>query len=205
MKENLRYYFKNNIKEYIIISIIFLIGIIIGVMVINNSGEEQSEEVRGYVESIIKNVKEEDNIDSNEVFLKKVKSNLSFILLCGVLGSTIIGIPVLLILIGYKGFSLGYTISSIMASSSEINKGIWFSICSLLLQNIFFILAIFIIGVSGINLCKYIISRDKRENIKFEIIKYIFFLLIASCLVIIASLAEGYISVNLIKIFKKNF
>ncbi|MBR3152431.1 MAG: stage II sporulation protein M [Clostridia bacterium] len=204
MIENLRYYFRNNIKEYIVVSIIFLIGVVVGVMVINNSKEDQAKEVKSYVENIINNIKEEENINSNSVFTSKLKSNILFIILCGVLGSTFIGIPLLLVLIGYKGFSLGYTISSIMASSSELNKGISFSICSLLPQNIFLILSLFVVGVSGINFCKCIISK-RRDNFKFEIIKYIFFLIIAVCLAIIASLAEGYISVNLIKIFKKNF
>lgn len=56
-------YLKNNIKEYIITSLIFLIGIFLGVMFINNSNESQTNEIKGYIENYI-HVNKENNIDA---------------------------------------------------------------------------------------------------------------------------------------------
>lgn len=56
-------YLKNNIKEYIITSLIFLIGIFLGVMFINNSNESQTNEIKGYIENYI-HVNKENNIDT---------------------------------------------------------------------------------------------------------------------------------------------
>ena len=39
---------KENLKEYIIVSIILLIGIILGVLFVNNMNEQQSQEVKKY-------------------------------------------------------------------------------------------------------------------------------------------------------------
>ena len=44
-------HFKKNIKEYLIVSLIFLIGIIIGVTFINNISEEQQNQTNEYIKS----------------------------------------------------------------------------------------------------------------------------------------------------------
>lgn len=202
MKDNIKYYFINHIREYIIVSIIFLIGVIIGILTINNSNNHQKEEITNYIQETIESIKNSDRIDNNKLFFTKLKSNTLFIILCGILGSTLIGMPILYLIIAYKGFSLGYTISSVMATL-EVKKGIIFVLSSLLIHNILFIIAIFLVTVSGINLCKYIINNKKREQIKFEIIKHIVFLLISLIIGILAALSESYISYNLIDLLKK--
>ena len=204
MNENIRYYFRNNLKEYIIIGIIFVIGVITGVMTINNSNANEKNRIIDYINSIIENVKQEEDLDNNKIFIKKIKSNSLFILLCGVIGSTIIGLPILVFLVGYKGFSLGYTISAIMATT-ETKNGILFSLCSLLLHNITFIFAIFIISVTGLNFCKCIVNNRDREQIKFEISKYLFFMIVSIMIAILSSFIESYISLSLLKFFKKNY
>lgn len=59
-------YLKNNIKEYMITSLIFLIGIFLGVMFINNSDESQNSEIKGYIENYIQ-INKENNIDSRSI------------------------------------------------------------------------------------------------------------------------------------------
>ena len=60
-------YLKNNIKEYLITSLFFLIGIFLGVMFINNSNEFQNTEIKEYIENYIQTNKE-NNIDSRSSF-----------------------------------------------------------------------------------------------------------------------------------------
>ena len=202
MKENIKNYFLSHFREYFIISIIFLIGLIVGVMTINNSNNNQKEKIISYIDKSVVSLKEGSKIDSNKLFLEKLKENVVFILLCGILGSTVIGVPILYFLVAYRGFSLGYTISAVMATL-KFRKGITFVLSSLVVQNIFFIASIFLITASGMNFCKYVISNKKRGEIKFEIIKYVIFLAISILLAVIAASMESYVSGNLINIFKK--
>ena len=53
-KNALKNYIKINYKEYILISLIFLIGIFVGVMIINNSKESQISEISTYINDIHK-------------------------------------------------------------------------------------------------------------------------------------------------------
>ena len=47
----------DNIKEYTIVSIFFLIGIILGVIVINNSDVESQNNIQGYIQTFINSLK----------------------------------------------------------------------------------------------------------------------------------------------------
>ena len=81
---------KSNIKEYIIITLIFLIGIFLGVMFVNNLGEEQKMEIVTYVKTYIEAFKQSDST-SNIVLLKNnIRDNIILTLLIWFIGSTII-------------------------------------------------------------------------------------------------------------------
>ena len=113
------------------------------------------------------------------------------------MSSTVIGIPIVYGEIGYKGFCLGYTISSVVATLGT-GKGILFVITSMLLHNIIFIPCLLLLAVSGINLYKSIIKDRRKENIKIEIIRHTVFSLIILAVMLFASLIETYISSNLL-------
>ncbi len=107
---------ENNIKEYLIVTIIFLIGIVIGVIFINNTSENQSSEIINYISSFTQDLK--DNKDINSLLLLKdsIKKNVVLAVLLWFMGSTVIGIPVVYLIVCFRGFCLGYTISSIILS-----------------------------------------------------------------------------------------
>ena len=46
-----------NLKDYLILSIIFVIGVMVGVVVINNSNEQSKSEISGYINSFIETIK----------------------------------------------------------------------------------------------------------------------------------------------------
>ena len=44
---------ENNFREYILVGLLFIIGLFIGVMVVNNCNETQMEEITSYIEDFI--------------------------------------------------------------------------------------------------------------------------------------------------------
>ena len=61
IKNTIGQYISNNLKEYILVLIIFLIGIFIGVMFINNCSEEQETSVISYINEFIEKFKTMEN------------------------------------------------------------------------------------------------------------------------------------------------
>ena len=174
-KTILNNYVKKNYKEYIIVTVLFIIGIFIGVMIINSSQENQVNEISTYINEIITKYKELNNINKFELVIKSIKRNLLFAIVIWSAGTTVIGIPIVLIMILIRGIVLGFTISSIIITLGTL-KGILFCMIALVLQNIIHIPAILTIGTSSIKLYKSIIKDKRKENIKIELIKIIYLL-----------------------------
>ncbi len=145
MKSVLYNYFLKNKKNFIIISVIFCIGIMFGIFFINNSTETQKLEINTYIQELINNVKNSNNINKLNLLFLSLKENILLILLIWFLGCTIIGAVFIYVLIFYKGFSLGYTISALIAVLG-VRQGALVSIVALLFQNIIFLPAMFIIS-----------------------------------------------------------
>ena len=200
----LKEHIKKNIKEYLIVSIVFLIGVIIGVIFINNSGENQKLEINDYLNTFTECLNGDYEVDTSNLLKSSIINNLVLALSLWFIGSTVIGIPIVYIIIGARGFCLGYTISSVMITYS-IWKGILFSICTLLLQNIIFIPCILALAVSGIKLYKSIIRDKRTQNIKVEIARHTIFSLFMAILLVISSFIEVYGSANLLTMCVKVF
>lgn len=196
-------YVLNNKKTFIIIIMLFFIGMIIGIFFVNNANYNEKEEIREYVRKLEDNIKqsEKKNIDMPKLLLQSLKENITFILLIWFLGCTIIGGIFIYLAIGYKGIMVGYTISAIIASL-DIKSGCIFSISSLLLQNIFLLPAIFLISESGIKLYNGI--RKHCINLKIDVLRHSIIMLISTVLAVLASFVEVYMSTNLL-IFLKDF
>ena len=107
---------ENNIKEYAIVSIIFVIGIVIGVIFINNISEEQYLEITTYINTFIEDIKENKNISSFNLLKDSIKNNCILAVSLWFMGSTVIGISVVYLTVCFRGFCLGYTISSIITT-----------------------------------------------------------------------------------------
>lgn len=188
---------KNNAKDYLSLLILFIIGIIVGIFFINHTSEEQKQEITSYINTFISTLKENNKIDYVELLKDSIIKNISLSLILWFIGSTVTLIPIIYIIVTYRGFCLGYTISSAVAILGG-SKGFLFSIVTLLFQNIFIIPALLAISVSGIKLYKSITKNRRKENIKLEIYKHTIFSLLMTILLIIASFAEVYISSNLL-------
>ena len=186
-----------NIKAYLIIIIIFIIGIVDGIIFINNTNETQSAEIQSYITSFVDSLKQDYHIDKMELLKKSLWDNFILILTMWFIGSTVIGIPIIFGIVVFRGFCIGYTVSSIIASLG-VQKGIVFLLTTVFLQNLIFIPVIICMGVSCIRLYKSIMKDKRRENIKVEIIRHTLISIALIIVLIVASLVESYISTNLL-------
>lgn len=116
IKEMLISYLRNNIKEYTIVMIIFLIGLIFGVIFVNNAGKNQINEITSYINDFVGNLKNNIEINKAQLLKDTLISNFLLALELWFVGSTVIGLPIVYGMIAYRGFCLGYTISSIIAT-----------------------------------------------------------------------------------------
>ena len=192
----------NNTKSYIVVIGIFIIGILFGVIFINQM--ENKDEITNYINTYIDETKTIQSANFMEELKDDVKQNTGLVFLLWFAGTTIIGIPIVLALILFRGFCLGYTISTCVYVLGKI-KGLIFVLITILMQNIIYIPALIILGVSSIKLYKSIIKDKRKENIKISILKHTITSIIVLIALIIASIIKIEISyrliINLVKYF----
>lgn len=199
-------YVLDNIREITIITLIMFIGLILGVIYINNMDNENRSIVNNHINEIFDYVKDSQDenkmIDNFEILKSNLKRNLIYMLLLGLFSSCLIGIPIMYFLILGKTFSLGYTMSAIIASIGT-KSGIIFICSSMVLHNIIFLIAIYLVSISGKNLYKEVLGEE-RENIKYKILKHVIFIIISLLYAIGAALIETYIS-NTLFLMLRNY
>lgn len=189
-------YINENIKIYAIVTLMFLIGWVIGIIFVNNSQEVQQEQINGYINTFIQGIKSDAEISKPEILKNSILSNLGITVLLWFLGSTVIGMPLIYIVILYKGYSIGCTISAIVASLGT-GKGIVFILSTMLLQSIIYIPCLLSLAVSGVKLYKQIMEDRRTENIKIQILRHSIFCVFIFLMLVIAALIETYISTNI--------
>ena len=197
-KDTLKNYVKNNYKEYLLVCFLLLIGVFVGVMIINNCKDAQLTEITSYIKDFITKYKEIENINISSLIIDSIKKNLLFAIILWLAGTTVIGMLIVLIMILLRGIILGFTVSSITIALGFF-KGTVFTISSILLQNLLYIPAILTIGVSSIKLYKSIIKDKRRENIKIEIIRHTIISFFMVILIVISVFIESFISIKILK------
>ena len=204
IKETIKEHIMNNLREYIIILLIFIIGIFLGVFFINNIQDGQMAEISEYINTFINNLKNSSEVNNLDLLKTSMLQNIVLGVAIWFFGTTVIGIPVVFGIVLYRGFCLGYTISTCITVMG-LSKGLLFVLITLVLQNLIFIPAIIAIAVSGFKLYKSIVKDRKVDNIKLEILRHTIFSLIMMILLIISSLIETFVSTEILKSTIKYF
>lgn len=145
-----------------------------------------------------------ETLNHMELLKNSIGQNILLAIILWFFGTTVIGIPVVFGLIIYRGFCLGYTIAACITVVG-LPQGIWLVLILLLLQNILFIPAILALAVSGFKLYKSIIKDRNKENVKIEVVRHTIFSFIMLLILVISSVIEIFLSMNLFKVLVKYF
>lgn len=194
---------KINAKEYIILAIALIIGLIIGILFVNRTSDLNKQEITSYLETFIKTIKESKQINYASLLKDSIVKNLLFAGILWFMGIAVTLAPLTYGVIGFRGFCLGYTISSAIAILG-VGKGIIFAVTTLLLQNILQIPAMLAIAQSSLHTNKKLLKQSKdvkikheRKDVKFEMIRHSIFSLLMTGALIASSLLETYVSSSL--------
>lgn len=179
-------------KQFIIIFVICIVAFIIGVLLPSILNEENRKIIQTSLNSFFDTIKN-NQLKTNELLFKTLTSNIIIDLILWLLGISIIGIPIVIILLGYKSLSLGFTISSII-STYKLNgviKALIYIVPNIINLFIFFVISYYSIGFS-LMLFNYLF-RKKEYNKRIIVNRYLKLLVISIIILIFSSVIETYV------------
>lgn len=192
---------KENFWLYVISLICIFTGMVLGVYTVKYMGEIYKTDLISYFQGFTEYLSTE-NLNYKGVFLNTIRSNIPFILFIWLLGMTMVGIPVILIIGIIKGYTLGFTISFIINSVGL--KGIGIAIFGVIIQNIIYIPCMIIASVLAmefsLNFLKERIDRRVKENIWIKMLSYSCSFLAIIAVMFVGFFMEAYIIPNILKI-----
>lgn len=197
--EILKYYLKNNIVLFVVLFVVFVLGVMSGSILVNLMSDVQTNNTLTFINGFLSNVNS-TNVDASAVFSVSLSNNLKTALILIISGLTIIGMPVIFVMVFFRGLSLGFTVGFFIRELGI--KGVIFSLLSVLPQNIIIIPAIVSIGVTGVMFSTSILKNKNHTGVKnypYMLLNYGILNLIFCTSLVIASLIEGYISPAFIK------
>lgn len=183
--------FKQN-KTFSILLIILTITFIFGCIFIAFLSSDNKKLIFDSVNNFINTIKDSGNNNFN-VFLRSINNNLLIYLIVWLTGISIIGIPFIIIILGFKSFALSFTYVSFIYNFKL--KGVIWGIIYLIPHVInllcLFILAYYAIKFSVMVFNYYFRKKEYSRNIVVK--RYIKLLIINTLISIMSSLIEAFL------------
>lgn len=182
---------KKNLSKYIILSVIYIVGVIIGIIYLNNLSVENKEYIYEYINDGLQSTQ---NLNAIEVFKNSIIKNIVVVCIMWLISSTLIGIPIMLTYILYRGFIWGFLISCISYCLNFSKSLLVFSL-RLLVPNIIYVFGIFALSINVIQHGYSLFVRKGEKSIKLELIRNAIFCLIVLGILFVESIFEGLVSI----------
>lgn len=190
-------HFRNNFVLYFVLSLSFIIGISIGAILINKLNTEQSLKISSHF-SWIFNFTKEQNLNSIDIFISSLLSNMKILFFIWILGLTSIGLLIIPLVIVWKGIAIGFTVGFLVKGFGI--KGFIFSLAGLLPHYLIMIPGLLAIGAIGISNSIYIVKGRRSKMNQIDINEYSILMLLFFVIIIVGCFIEGFFTPYLLKI-----
>ncbi|GAB7053493.1 MULTISPECIES: stage II sporulation protein M [unclassified Paenibacillus] len=146
----LEQYMKEHLSLYIFVGVIFVTGVVFGAVMVNALSLEQKQEITRYLGNFFSIVTQGGLESGTASSIKEsFTMHIKWVLIIWLLGLSVIGLPLILILDFLKGVLIGFSVGYMVGTLSW--KGLLFALVSVVPQNLIVIPLLIICSVSAIS------------------------------------------------------
>lgn len=193
-------YMKEHLTLYVFVSVLFAVGVVFGALMVNALSLEQKQEITRYLGSFFQTMNQNSELDGRQAFFQVFSMHMKWIALIWVMGLSVIGLPLVLVLDFLKGVLIGFTVGYIVGQLSW--KGMLFALVSVAPQNLIIIPVLIICSVTALSFSIYMIKNRfiGRGGTMFQpLIRYTAGTCSLAIVLCIISVYEAYLSPILMK------
>lgn len=147
---------------YVFVSVLFVVGGIFGVLMVNALSFEQQQDLAHDMEQYVRLMNAGVSVGEAPLFWDRFFFHLKWLVLIWLLGVTVVGIPGVLALNFLKGALVGFSIGTLIQQYAW--KGVWFSLVSVAPQNIIAVPAMVIASAAAISFSIYVVKNRLLQN-----------------------------------------
>ena len=140
-------YLGENTGIYIFIIVLFIASVLAGAFLVRGLEAGQHETLYHYFNLFITDCLESPALEGRVILGQSVKINLQYLFLIWLSGLFIFGFPLTMILIGWRGFSLGFAVGFLVKRSAL--RGVLFALGAILPHSLLIVPALIIVTVTG--------------------------------------------------------
>lgn len=198
--QTIQAYLKEHQSLYLFTIVLFSTGIVFGAVIVNSLAQAQKQELIGFLQYFFKHLDQNGVPEPNVHFLHTFSFYLKTLGVMWILGLSIIGLPMILLLLFLKGVMVGFTVGFLV---NELQwQGVTFSLMGVLPQNMLIVPALLIVGVAGISFSLRLIRTrllSKRDLIMPHFFSYTMLMLAMLGVLAVAALFESFVSPSLMQ------
>lgn len=201
-------HFLDNISIYTFIMVLFLMGIIFGAVIVNSLSSQHQEDLFFYLGQFFSQVGEGEMVPQEELLKSSFLHNVKMAGLIWIMGISIIGFPLIFLLLFLKGIVVGFSVGFLVHQMGW--NGLLLAFGSLLPQNIFIIPVFIYIAANAVGLSIKLIKKIfVRQSPHYPLVpvfaKYILGFIVALVVLTVAASVEAFISPILMKTIISTF
>jgi stage II sporulation protein M len=195
VKQALGEHIREQFSMYLLIIVIFTIGVGAGALSVRLMGEGQVRELNEYFYSFVQFLTEEHAVNQGLILQRSLLQNGMFVLALWLCGTVFIGFIFAMGLVFYRGFTIGFTVGFLAEQSSM--QGILFSVSAILPQNLVYVPVTVLAGVMSVTLSLMLFRRRlQKKDFPFGtyFFQYTMVMLIAVLILAVGSVVEATIT-----------
>ncbi|MFB9761981.1 MULTISPECIES: stage II sporulation protein M [Bacillaceae] len=190
---------------YLFVSVLLLMGVIFGAILVNSLHASQKQDLYFYLNRFFGQVSQGKFAQPIEMFQESYFSHLKYIGFIWLLGISMIGLPLIFVLLFLKGVVVGFTVGFLVSQLGW--SGFLLSAVAIMPQN-FIIIPTFIIttviAVSfSLRLIRHQFVRKLHEPFLPLFTRYTVFFLVIGIVLAGASMVESYVAPSFMKVVIK--
>lgn len=198
-----REYFYRSRRLYFLVGVIFFIGLILGALNVSFLPQAQAQELLGFLDGFLSSL---DAFKADNPTLEVIcLQNLKFLLVPWLLGLTVVGVPLIILIILLAGFAFGFTLNFFFTKKAL--TGVLLVVLAVLPPQLLLLPALLTVAGTALSFSFWLVRRKSEPYPSFSqrFLSYTLLFLLGALAAVGASFLEAYYSPAIMRLIVTHF
>jgi stage II sporulation protein M len=179
----------------------FMLGLIAGALILRTLSPAQLDQLQQYLSSFLGNVgalAKNGQFPALKVWEEILKSQLYSLGILWLLGLTVVGAPLVILLVGARGFILGFTVGFLV--QEKAGQGLLLALVAVLPQNLFYVPGLIVAGALALYFTMSLFRSSQETPVLTSMLLYTLMFMALALFVLAGTWVEAYLVPGIIRL-----